>query len=92
MTARTVRGAMTRPGVPVGMMVPVLASSVPAAFRREAERLANTGWVELYGPSALEGACRYGCKVYAQRTRTGVRYAVLHAPSYGHGRGLRWTV
>lgn len=89
--------AFTDPGLPVGQMIPVRYATVPPAWRRDARALirdegvsrpagrrARTGWLEVCGPLASQGGCRFGCKLYVRRRGAVIEFAVFHCLAYGH--------
>lgn len=72
----------------VDEMIPVLTSTVPVDVRDDARAITSDtrSWREVYAPSASRCGCRYGCKLYARRWGSGIRYAVRHSSTYGHPR------
>lgn len=84
----TLRYALTGAGIPVGEMVGVWAETVPADIRRSAREWVRPdgSWSEISAPLSSQGGCQYGCKIYARRWGNGIRFAVFHSPTYGHGR------
>lgn len=98
LTAVTLTAALKDPTLPVGEMIPVQATSIPAEVKRDAVRMLarimagyapsytrkRTSWTEVYGPLDTQGGCTFGCKLYARQQGATVRYAVHHSLTYGH--------
>jgi hypothetical protein len=96
---QSMAAAFTDPALPVGRMIPVVASTIPADIRRAVARnvaaqvavarpgtahLAGRSWSEVYGPLDSQGGCKFGCKLYARRQGAVITYAVHHSLTYGH--------
>jgi hypothetical protein len=82
-TLHSFADAVTSRNLPVGVILPVAAATIPASFkaltRRNPDPYARTSWGEV----AMTD-CAYGCKLYARRQGAVTRYGVLHSLAYGH--------
>lgn len=85
----SLRTALSDPTLPVGEMLVIDSSTVPAWVKSEAKRnLPSVGWSEMYQPmQSLQdehSGCKFGCKVYGRRRGAVIEYAVFHSLTYGH--------
>ncbi len=86
--AYTLARALKDPSLPVGVMLPVLARTIPAEIARDvapgAWAAAGPSWTEAYAPMHWQGGCEFGCKVYARNIKGRTQFAVSHSLTYGH--------
>lgn len=88
MSRPTLFEALTESTSPVCKMILLDYASIPSHVVQWAKADIGKHWTEVYQPTNVssEGACRYGCKVYARRRGAVIEFGLYHSRTYGHGQ------